>query len=84
MSIRTALTRLIIAAAVVYLLLIAQAFTQNGPELEPFADLGRQMAIEELPPVEQLRSLCAVEWPDDIAGTHTAEARRKACRAFGR
>lgn len=83
MKIRTTLTRLITAIAVVYLLLMAQAFTKNGPELEAFVDLGRQMAIEEKPPVDQLRALCAVEWPADIAGAKTAEARRKACRAFG-
>ncbi|WP_343742112.1 hypothetical protein [Herbaspirillum huttiense] len=81
--IRTALTRVIAAIAVVYLLLIAQAFTKNGPELEPFVDLGREMAIEEFPRVDQLRSLCSVDWPAEIAGTKTAEARRKACRAFG-
>ncbi|WP_443113294.1 hypothetical protein [Herbaspirillum seropedicae] len=79
----TALTRLVIAIAVVYLILIAQAFTQNGPELEAFVDLGREMAIEEHPPVDQLRSLCSVEWPAEIAGSKTDEARRKACRSFG-
>lgn len=83
MKIWTALTRLITAIAVVYLLLMAQAFTKNGPELEPFVDLGRQMAIEELPPADQLRSVCSVEWPSEVAGTKTAEARLKACRAFG-
>lgn len=83
MNIRTALTRLIAAIAAVYLLLIAQAFTKNGPELEAFVDLGREMTIEELPSVDQLRSLCSVEWPRDVAGPRTAEARRKACHAFG-
>ncbi|MCP3653348.1 MAG: hypothetical protein GY734_08350 [Herbaspirillum sp.] len=81
--IRTALTRLIAAIAAVYLLLIAQAFTKNGPELEAFVDLGRETAIEDLPPVDQLRSLCSVEWPTEVAGIKTAEARRKACRVFG-
>lgn len=83
MNIRTALIRLIAAIAVVYLLLIAQGFTKNAPELEPFVDLGRRMSMEEIPPVDQLRSLCSVEWPTEVAGTKTAEARRKACRAFG-
>ena len=81
--IRTALTRLIAAIAAVYLLLIAQAFTKNGPELEPFVDLGRQMSMEEIQPVDHLRTLCSVEWPTEAAGTKTAEARRKACRVFG-
>jgi len=79
----TALIRLVSAIAVVYLILIAQAFTQNGPELEAFVDLGREMTIEEHPPVDQLRSLCSVEWPAEIAGSKTEEARRKACRSFG-
>jgi len=83
MSVRIAFTRLLVAAVAVYLLLIAQAFTQNGPELEAFVDLGRELAIEERPHVDQLRALCSVEWPADIAGSKTEEARRKACRSFG-
>ncbi len=42
--IRTALTRLIAAIAAVYLLLIAQAFTKNGPGLEAVVDLAGELA----------------------------------------
>lgn len=74
---------------VVAALLSLQAWTSNGDAgLEPFVELGREAALEsteteDRPPVDQLRSICSVEWPATIAGADTAKARTRACRAFG-
>ncbi|KAF1042382.1 MAG: hypothetical protein GAK35_02755 [Herbaspirillum frisingense] len=78
----------------VALLLAAYACTNNASAgLEPFVELGQQMELDadkveldDRPAVDQLRSICAVDWPDDLAGdkAKTAEARRKACKVFGR
>lgn len=84
-ALRTFAVRALQGVAVVAGLLFAYASTGNdGTGMEPLVELGKLRELEEIPPVEQLRDICSVEWPTAVAGSETPAVQRRLCRSLGK